>query len=141
MSGLFSQKLPSRTISDYWIYAERKHGKYPDHAARGGKWLVFVGDQNIDRIWTKIRITTEGGRLGSMSKVATAKFNPDFSNAKAKVICVYTYDWRDEQDVKRVREELRKIGIARKIAYKTDEDTDRGEYRSTGAKNISNYYE
>jgi len=141
MIELFSQKLPSKATSEYWIYAERKTGIYPQHSVHGGKWLIFVSSHSVDRIWAKIKNATERGRLGGIAKVATAKVNPDFASSKVKVICVYTYDWRDEQDAKRIREELRKIGIIRKIAYKTDEDTDRGRYVATGAKRISKYCE
>lgn len=127
---------------DYWTYAERKDDEYPEHSIYGGKWLIFVSNHNIDRVWAKIREAIEDGRLGSMAKAATAKINSDFTGSKVKVICVYTYDWRDEKDVKRVREELRRIGIARKIAYKTDEDTEQGKYRTTGTtEKISKYYE
>jgi hypothetical protein len=142
MTELFSQKLPSKVTNDYWIYAERKTGEYPEHTVRGGKWLIFISNHNVDRIWVKIKKAVEEGKLGGTAKVATAKVNLDFLGSKTKVICVYTYDWRDEQDVKRVREELRKLGITRKIAYKSDDDTDRGKYRTTGtAEKISKYYE
>lgn len=104
--------------------------------------MIFISNHSVDRIWAKIRVAIEEGRLGSIAKVATAKINSASANSKIKVICVYTYDWRDEKDVKRVREELKKIGIARKIAYKTDEDTEQGKYRTTGTtEKISKYYE
>ena len=48
------------------------------------------------------------------------------------MLYVYTYDWTDENDVKRNREELRKLGITNKIPYKADEDTLKGKYRITG---------
>lgn len=56
-------------------------------------------------------------------------------------MCVYTYDWTDEEDVMRVREELRKLGITRKIPYKSDEDTLAGRYYKAGDSNLSKYYE
>ncbi|MDO8529551.1 MAG: DUF1917 domain-containing protein [bacterium] len=141
MPDYFSQKFPSKVTRDYWIYAERKTGEYPQHSVYGGKWLIFVNNRSVDRIWMKIKTATEEGRLGGIVKVATAKINPGFASSKVKVICVYTYDWRDEKDVKRVREELKKIGIARKIAYKTDEDTEQGRYRTaTTTEKISKYY-
>lgn len=141
MTNTFSQKLPSKIGSAYWVYAERITGEYPQHTIYGGKWLIFVSNFNVDRIWIKIKNATGNGSLGGLSKVATAKVNPEFSNSKVKVICVYTYDWRDEKDVKRVREELRKIGISRKISYKTDEDTDLGIYSTSGNNKISKYCE
>jgi len=62
-------------------------------------------------------------------------------SSSSGVICVYTYDWKDRQDVERIREELRKIGIIRKISYKTDEDTEQGIYRAHNGEKISKYYE
>ena len=128
-------------MNAYWIYTENKSKKYPEHTMHGGKWLIFVSAYNVDRIWMKIKKATEEGSLGGSSKVATAKINPGFPNSKVRVICVYTYDWRDEKDVKRVREELRRIGITRKISYKTDEDTNFVVYSALGAKRISKYCE
>ena len=141
MTELSSQELPSRTTRNYWIYAERRTSKYPEQTVRGGKWLIFVSMHSVDRIWARIKAATEEGRLGSMAKAATAKANQDFPNSTAKVICVYTYDWQDEQDVKRVREELRKMGITRKISYKADEDTEQGRYHTNSSAKLSKYYE
>lgn len=140
MTTSFSQKLPSKTTNAYWLYAKRKVGIYPEYTIRGGKWLIFVSDRNVDRIWIKIKSAVENGRLGSLAKVATAKVNPGFANS-TRVICVYTYDWKDEQDVKRIREELRRMGIVRKITYKTDEDTYEGKYSTTSTEKVSKYYE
>ena len=133
-------QAPSRITGDYWVHAERKHGVYPGHTAFGGKWLIFVSARNIDRMWERIRTAVEEGTLGAMAKAATARSNPEFSNANSKVICVYTYDWRDEKDVKRIREALRNLGVARKIAYKADQDTESGRYHAVGEK-LSKYYE
>jgi hypothetical protein len=40
---------------------------------------------------------------------------------------VYTYDWQDEKDVRRVRQELRELGITQRIPYKSDEETRAGK--------------
>ena len=119
----------------------RKIGKYPKSKGKSGKWLVFVDVNNIDEVWQQIKNATENGKLGGSAKVATAKQNPNATNLDTKVICVYTYDWTDEQDVRRVREELRTLGILKKIPYKTDEDTIIGKYSVKGNKRISKYYE
>lgn len=126
--------------NDYWTYAQRKKGRYPEHTSRGGKWLIFVGSHNGLSVWNKIKNAIEEGSLGSFAKASRAK---QCSRGKSPngVICIYIYDWTDRADVKRIREELRKIGIVRKISYKTDEDTERGIYRTTGSEKISKYYE
>ena len=109
---------------------------------RSGKWLVFVSRENVDEVWEKIRNATEAGRLGTGSKVSTAKPSRLSSDPakRTHVICVYTRDWTNRNDVMRVREELRKLGIINKIPYKADEDTLSGKYATLGHKRIAKYW-
>lgn len=137
----FSDAKPSEVMDIYWIYAERKKGGYSRSTLQSGKWLVFVDAGDVDEVWAKIKRATEEGRLGDRSKVAAAKPNPNAPDPNERVICVYTHDWTDEEDVRRIREELRGLGITGKIPYKTDEDTLRGRYRVRGHTRISKYYE
>ena len=132
---------PSEVKDIYWIRVERRKGKYPEPTHRSGKWLVFVDKKDVDEVWDKIKKAVEEGKLGSDAKVATAKPNPHATNPDKRVICVYTYDYADEKDVKRVREELRKLGITSRIPYKADEDTLSGKYQITGHTRISKYFE
>ncbi|MGD0070900.1 MAG: putative phosphothreonine lyase domain-containing protein [Candidatus Bathyarchaeia archaeon] len=141
MSSTYSNAKPSEVTEVYWIYAIRKKGEYPKSTMNSGKWLIFVDKRDVDRVWNTIRKATEDGLLGDSSKVATAKPNPHATDQDKKVICVYTYDWTDEKDIKRVREELRKLSITNRIPYKTDEDTLLGKYQVMGHKKISKYYE
>ena len=141
MSLPSSDVKPSEVTDVYWIYAERKKGKYPKPTSRSGKWLIFVDPKNVDEVWAKIKEAVEEGKLGDSAKVATAKQNLLAGKSNAKVICVYTYDWADERDVRRIREELRKLGITNKIPYKADEDTLSGKYRMKGHARLSKYYE
>lgn len=124
----YSESNPSEVTDVYWIYAERKKGKYPKSTPRSGKWLVFEDMQDIDEVWAKIKNATEEGKLGNSAKVATARPNPRATDPNKKVICIYTYDWTVEKDVRQIRDELRKLGIIKKIPYKTDEDTLSGKY-------------
>ena len=131
ISSPYSDAKPSEVTDVYWIYAMRKKEKYPNSTPRSGKWLIFVVPENVNEVWAKIKDAVEEGKLGDSAKVATAKPNPLAGKSDAKVICVYTYDWTDEKDVKRIREELRKLGITNKIPYKADEDTLRGRHEIT----------
>lgn len=134
------QNNPSQIINEYWLFAKRKQGKYPPHSENGGKWLIFIPIERIDNVWFKIKSATEAGKLGELSKVATAKLNPNAANSNTKAACVYTYDWTDEEDVMRIRQELCQLGITRKIPYKADENTDFGRYANQGTKHISKCY-
>ncbi|WP_222102766.1 putative phosphothreonine lyase domain-containing protein [Robbsia andropogonis] len=44
------------------------------------------------------------------------------------LICVYTSDWNDWDDVMRACDVLRKIGFTEELGYKRDEDTRAGKY-------------
>lgn len=132
---------PSKATNVYWLFAKRKAGGYPAHTMKGGKWLIFTDIKYLDSVWAKIKKATEEGKLGEESKVSTAKQNPKAGNKSKKVICVYTYDHTDKEDVMRIREVLRTLGIRHKIPYKTDFATDRNEYQITGHRGISVYYE
>jgi hypothetical protein len=132
--------MPSQVTDSYWIFADGERGRYPAHTARGGKWLVFLKRDYIDEYWLKIRDAVRDGRLGSSAKCSTAMPNPNASSS-SHVICVYTYDAEDAQDVRRVRAALRKLGVIQKIPYKSDAATDQGLYNVHGDTRISSYYE
>lgn len=126
--------IPSRTFQARWI--EQDSPDIDMKAAdieKAGKWLVFLPPDQVDEIWHQIRDLTWKGNLGISAKVSTAKPDPDARDDR-KVIYVYTADWEDEEDVMRVREELRRIGIVDRIGYKRNLETFRGEYSSKGKK-------
>ncbi len=157
---IIMEKIPSNYTKDYWVFAFSPTYKREELTGRHmrlikkletmekgelktGKWLIFLNKENVDKIWNKIKLATEEGSLGIEAKVSTAKpksTNIGFEKDK-HVICVYTYNWTDVKDVKRVREKLKKLGITGKIPYKTDEDTIKGKYASKGHRKISKYYE
>lgn len=115
--------LPTQMEERGWIHVFSERDTYPEaHETRSGKWLIWLSPSVIDCFWIRIREAVKQGRLGDEAKVLTA------GSAKGRdhvsyVICVYTYDYEDTQDVMRIREELRRIGIRLPITYKADEDT------------------
>ncbi len=141
MIDVMSDRNPSEVNEFYWLYAKRQNKDYSKSTENSGKWLVFVPLDKVDEVWRKIKKVTEKGLLGQISKVATAKENPNATNQNTKVICVYSYDYTDEKDVMRIREELRKIGVTWKIPYKADRKTREGKYQVKGDKRISEFYE
>jgi hypothetical protein len=136
-----SRDEPSKTTDGHWLHAAREHGEYPDPTPRSGKWLIFVKREEADARWREIRAAVEAGELGHSAKVATAKPNPHAKDPSKHVICVYTYDSEDREDVRRVRQALRDLGITHRIPYKTDQATRAGRYETRGHRRISRYYE
>jgi len=82
-----------------------------------GKWLVYVSKDKIDETWKVIASSTFKGELGIDAKVSTASRVP--LNDRY-VICVYTKNYLDVEDVDRVREMLRKLGFVARLYYKPD---------------------
>lgn len=86
-----------------------------------GKWMLFPGSDDLPRYWRIVAKATAEGKLGPVSKVAT----PDPFNGKDEtLICVYTYDFTDLEDVRRVLDELLELSLCRRdgkpIFYKCD---------------------
>jgi hypothetical protein len=122
----------------YWFHAyapvEMRYGTPSgmwQHGTRTGKWLVFVPAPSFDDAWSKIQEATERGALGPASKGSTDRPSP-FSTPGQRVVCVYTYDHADTNDVERVRTQLRQLGFERPLSYKADSTTRAGVYSSPG---------
>ena len=69
--------------------------------------------------------SVEAGNLSDFAKVSTVAAQE--SATRPHVICVYCPDHRDRTEVMRVRERLRALGFERKIHFKADEMTERGQ--------------
>jgi hypothetical protein len=125
----------------FWVYA-----RAPSDVAATmplglnvGKWCIFVHCDELEEVWANVKRATKVGLLWRGSKVSTQYANARYlmrnpsANPNEHVICVFTYDYRDEDDVMRVRQALYKIGIGQALGYKTDADTAAGIERWTFA--------
>ena len=126
--------IPTRTTQMYWIIQDAPEFM-PEEVddEKGGKWLIFLDEEEVDAMWQNIRDATCRGRLGISAKVSTAKPNPDSRDTR-KVIYVYTENWEDEEDVMRVRRQLADLGVEQRIGYKRNIETYLGEYSEKGKK-------
>jgi hypothetical protein len=128
---------PPMSVTDhFWVYARRR-GKIAKPSERSGKWLVFVDRSKADLLWEQVARATTEGKLGPSAKCGTARPNPNAPNPKETVICVYTSDFDDRENVMRVREALRDLGVTRRIPYKLDRTTLEGKYTVRGDSYIS----
>ncbi|MCQ1539185.1 DUF1917 domain-containing protein [Methanocalculus taiwanensis] len=126
--------LPSETHKMHWIIQDAP-GIHPDsvNEEEAGKWLIFLPQDQADAVWSQIRDATWEGTLGISAKVSTIKENPQ-SRDERLVIYVYTRDWKDVDEVMRVRERLKSFGITDRIGYKRNIETFAGEYSSAGKR-------
>ncbi len=128
----------------HWV-----HAYPPQHIApnrfRVGKWLIRVTCQQVDYCWGVVRQATQEGSLGIGAKVSTDWGN---SNDPAEpggwnghVICVYTSNLEDKQDVLRVARRLQEIDAIRtqQISYKPDVLTYAGYYAHNAPGEVAIY--
>lgn len=81
-----------------------------------GKWMLFSSPSHVDDVWARVARATSAGELGTGAKVATAR-----DDRKSRLICVYTYDFSDKNDVKRVWRKLNELKLVEQgIFYKCD---------------------
>ncbi len=112
-----SAARPSQVSGSYWIEAKDQSGHAPAPTARSGEWCLETDEGHVDAVWDVIRAATEAGLLGHKSKVATAARG---QNRAARMICVRTADADDSDDVQRVAEGLRALGMQGPMTYRRD---------------------
>ncbi|OQD82015.1 hypothetical protein PENANT_c024G01576 [Penicillium antarcticum] len=64
-----------------------------------GKWMLFPSVEHVDEVWRAVVSATEKGQLGDAAKVAT---DDGSGSGQARLICVYTADFAEKEDLKRV---------------------------------------
>ena len=83
-----------------------------------GKWMLFPEPEHVDEIWAKVAIATANDELGIAAKVETR-----IQEKKARLVCVYTSDFRDKDDVARVLNRMGELELVRpsgkQIYYKS----------------------
>jgi len=114
---------PTKVTEDYWVRASSRNDSGTGRYLNSGKWMLFTKVENHDSVWHKIRVATEDGQLGYSAKAATSKSNPLAARSSSLLTCVYTVDYEDLDDVRRVLISLRGLGFPGRLSYKTDTDT------------------
>ncbi|KAK3989673.1 hypothetical protein QBC44DRAFT_395696 [Cladorrhinum sp. PSN332] len=104
-----------------------------------GKWMLFPeAAQNrqeayIDEVWAAVAKATANNELGIAAKVEARAGTAD-SAGRERLICVYTADFRDKNDVARVLKRLRELELvrtgrgAKQVYYKCDAWTELNIY-------------
>lgn len=106
-----------------WLVLEAP-GELFESSDGSGKWCIFRTPDTVDDAWRAVvRLVLTGKLLAA--KVSTAQLVA-FGGYRRHVICVYTPDWQDEQEVQRVREVLLVAGFEERLQYKRDADTAAG---------------
>jgi hypothetical protein len=134
--------LPTEVYDEYYIWAKRVDPyNYPQPTERSGKWTIYPHVREVDEVWITIRNAVVGGLLGSSAKVATMMPNPHEVHPDEKVICIFTYDSEDREDVLRILRSLREdLGILHKAFYKEDNAARARNYSFNTKGPVSKYW-
>jgi Domain of unknown function (DUF1917) len=96
---------PERKQLEGSLYALAKEA-----GCTSGKWMIFVTSDAVDSMWAKVATATAEGKLGVAAKVST--IDEHKAPQALPLICVYTYDFTNKPDIKRVLTKLISLGVA-----------------------------
>lgn len=80
--------------------------------------MLFSSAQHVNDTWSTVAHAIATNQLGSTAKVAPRS---EGSERKERVICIYTRDFSDKEDVLRVLRKIKDLGLldgGRPIYYK-----------------------
>ncbi|KFX91971.1 hypothetical protein V490_05616 [Pseudogymnoascus sp. VKM F-3557] len=85
-----------------------------------GKWMLFPLVHEVDHVWSIIAHAVAANQLGTGAKVSPKREDPE---TRSRLICIYTHDFSDTEDVIRVLQKLKELGLVpcgSTIYYKCD---------------------
>lgn len=105
---------------------------------RNGKWMLWPTGEEAVAVWRTICKLTKQGKLGVQAKIDCCKGR---ELAGERLICVYTEDSDDLEDLQRVVDQLREsLDPRHRLIYKEDRMTSAGGYKSTTDRPVSKWY-
>lgn len=124
-SSLEENVLPSQKTEYAWLQCwvdeeeeEEQEEAEPIEEMLVGKWMIFCKSMTeADELWPILKKALYGHELGPTMKSATEL------SRNGVLICIYTDDWYDIADLRRVLQTIRKLGRQEKIFYKADAQT------------------
>lgn len=115
---------PSLVTDRSFVYAWAPHN-HRRVTRRVGKWIMVLPAQELDDVWAIIEPAVLAGKLGPAAKARTGMPDVMGFDERYSIICVYTRDANNIDDVDRVYDQLRDLGIRCGLRYKTDDETRR----------------
>lgn len=72
--------------------------------------MLFVEPGLVNEVWERVAQATVRNELGIAAKVAPRE---ERGSPRERLVCIYTYDFRDRDDVARVLHRLRQLELVR----------------------------
>jgi len=97
--GMTSGKVSWTLVTEIDVYMQLKPRQ----------WMLFPQADDVPRAWKLICEAVVEDRLGPSAKVGTEGLK---GRSNQRLICVYTRDFSDEEDIRRVVEELASMNLS-----------------------------
>ncbi|MCJ1362237.1 hypothetical protein MMC16_001339 [Acarospora aff. strigata] len=133
-TGLPKSTLTKKLTQERKAVQEALLAAAAEHNCTSGKWMLFPMPENLARTWELVATATARNQLGTAAKVAAA--DEGRGDRVPRLVCVYTKDFGDTADVKRVLEKLVELELVprpardpkgvRSVYYKCDAYTHLG---------------
>ena len=147
-NDIVSEWVPSQVTKRAWVswFNPEKTIKNKNKSLPfSGKWCIFGNAFVLDRVWKKLKKVVESNPEIMSAKIRTssvdmrkmmmegnfdvkAQEDRNKTDNSKRVICVYVEDYRDKDNVYKVRDLIRELGVKSIIKFKTDEATIKGIY-------------
>lgn len=114
-------RVPSNPdLRFYWLNAEREDAPFYS-TQKSGKWCLSFALEEVDAAWARIDALVAAGKV--CAAIASTVWGSRTRGFDTLVICVFTENWEDKDDVRRVRQLLLEEGFTASMGYKRDIDT------------------
>lgn len=112
---------PSQNTYLTWLQAHSPKIKFFESNEKTGKWCINLPKEEIDEAWLKIKEACRKNKF-ILAKCSTSRTSGT-AQYPLFLICVYTNDWENTEDVQKVRQTLKDIGFTQPLKYKRDIET------------------
>jgi hypothetical protein len=114
-------RLPSNPDLPFiWLHSQPE-GRRFFSTDKSGKWCLHFTVETVDDAWTRIDALVADGKL--RAAMASTLRGSQLRGFDTLVICVFTEDWTDRDEVTRVRKLLLEARFLTSMGYKRDVDT------------------
>ncbi len=121
-SAHIDDEVPTQASGYGFLWARRS---FFDSTRRTGKWCVSCTAEQVDELWLSMSKAVAAGEL--LAALASTP-GQAATHGGTYLVAVFTKDWTDIADMKRVREMLHRAGVVHEIGYKRDLETDNNVY-------------
>ena len=89
------------------------------YRVKEGKWILHVPNMDCDEAWQMLANAMLNGELGPVTHMRVSPAKQDNDNEfEDHVICIFTPDYNDTDEVTRVERCIRRAGVSRELRYK-----------------------